>query len=146
MDGRQRRACAACGAVAWLDPKLVAVAVVVRDRRLLFVRRASDPGMGLWSLPGGYVDRGEVVEEAVRREVREETGLEVEAESLLGLYSEAGNPVAMAVYLAREVGGTVQLGVEVQAAGFYPADFLPPLAFSRDQRVVDDWLKLQRKA
>ncbi|GBD10450.1 putative 8-oxo-dGTP diphosphatase 1 [bacterium HR23] len=139
VDGRERMACPSCGAVAWQDPKLVAVALVERGGALLFVRRKMEPGAGLWALPGGYVDRGEPVEEAARREVLEETGLRIEVGPLLGLYSEAGNPVVLAVYLAQEVGGTLAPGAEVDALGFFPPHALPALAFPRDERVVQDW-------
>jgi ADP-ribose pyrophosphatase YjhB (NUDIX family) len=53
-------------------------AVVVRDGRALIVRRAHEPRKGEWSLPGGLLDLGESLADAARREVREETGLEVE--------------------------------------------------------------------
>ena len=48
----------------YYDPKLTTTAIVEQDLKVLFVKRATPPGIGLWSLPGGYVDRGEIVEEA----------------------------------------------------------------------------------
>ena len=57
---------------------------VPRDGSVLMIRRGTELGYGLWGLPGGYVDRGEVVERAAAREVWEETGLEVEIGDLLG--------------------------------------------------------------
>ncbi len=63
---------------------LVAVgAVVVDDSRVLLVRRAQDPSKGLWSVPGGLIELGETAEEAARREVKEETGIDVQIERLL---------------------------------------------------------------
>jgi len=58
-------------------PELSVGAVAVQDHRLLMIRRGSDPGQGRWSLPGGRVEHGETMAEAVVREVHEETGLSV---------------------------------------------------------------------
>ena len=95
------------------------------------VRRAIQPSYGLWSMPGGYVGRGEVVEEAAAREVQEETGLVVKIDGLVGLFSEAGNPVMVAVFAAHEVGGLLHPGPETLKVGFFPVEELPPLAFPR---------------
>jgi ADP-ribose pyrophosphatase YjhB (NUDIX family) len=67
-------------------PHVPCVGAVVHDAagRLLLIRRAHDPGRGLWSLPGGRVEAGESVAEAVEREVREETGLDVRAGTAVG--------------------------------------------------------------
>jgi ADP-ribose pyrophosphatase YjhB (NUDIX family) len=58
-------------------PVLGAAAVVIHDGRVVLIRRAKAPSAGEWSIPGGAVELGESVEEALRREVREETGLEI---------------------------------------------------------------------
>tara|TARA_Y100000588_G_scaffold127134_2_gene139320 strand:- start:4183 stop:4512 length:330 start_codon:yes stop_codon:yes gene_type:complete len=103
------------------------------------IRRGTDVGYGLWGLPGGYVDRGEVVEGAAAREVWEETGLEVEVGELLGLYSESGNPVMVAAYTARETGGTLKAGPEALEVGYFSVDQLPELAFPRDRDILGRW-------
>jgi len=103
------------------------------------IRRGTEQGYGLWGLPGGYVDRGEVVEKAAAREVWEETGLEVETRELIGLFSEAGNPVIVAVYAALESGGDLEAGPEALEVGFFATDDLPELAFLRDREVLAKW-------
>ncbi len=116
--------CQSCGQRVYLDPK-VAVAAVVMDRgRALLLRRAQrDAAHGRWILPGGHVDRGEVLEDACRREVAEETGLEVALERLLGVYSYPDNPVVLIVYLARPVGGSPRPGPEaLEMASFTPQE------------------------
>jgi ADP-ribose pyrophosphatase YjhB (NUDIX family) len=139
MEGKQRPVCPECGRVVYYDPKIAATSIIERDGKVLLVRRANQPGYGLWSMPGGYVDRGEVVEEAAVREVREETGLEVEIAVLLGLFSEAGHPVMVAAYVAHEVGGWLEPGPEALEARFFAPDNLPPLAFPRDQLILARW-------
>lgn len=64
-------------------------AVVCEGDRILLIRRGKEPGAGRWSVPGGHVEEGETLEEAVCREVREETGLSVEAGSLVGFVEMA---------------------------------------------------------
>ena len=61
-----------------------------RDGRILLIRRKNEPFKGAYALPGGFVDLGETVEEACRREVREETGLVVDRLMLVGVYSDPG--------------------------------------------------------
>ena len=65
-------------------------AVVVRDGALLMVRRGREPGKDLWSIPGGRLEHGEYIVDGIKREVREETGLEVEVGELLGILELPG--------------------------------------------------------
>ena len=135
----QRPTCPQCGHVVYYDPKVAAICIVERQGEILMVRRALEPGIGLWSIPGGYVDRGEVVEQAAAREVREETGLRVEVERLVGLFSQQGHPVIVAAFAARETGGVLEPGPEVQELGFFNHGDLPPLAFPRDVEILGRW-------
>ena len=137
--GSERPVCPDCGRVIFYDPKVAVICIVPRDGRVLMIRRATDLGYGLWGLPGGYVDRGEVVERAAAREVREETGLEVETGELIGLFSEADEPVMVAVYAAKETGGTLEAGPEALEVGFFDIRDLPELAFPRDRDVLAKW-------
>ena len=142
-EGRTRPACSRCGRTVFYDPKVAATCVVERGARTLLVRRGNQPGYGLWSMPGGYVDRGEIVEEAAAREVLEETGLIVKVGQLIGLFSEAGHPVIVAAYAAEERGGTLEPGPEALEAGFFAPDELPPLAFPRDRLILERWRQMR---
>jgi ADP-ribose pyrophosphatase YjhB (NUDIX family) len=101
--------CSSCGLPVYEDPK-VAAAVVVRTKEgILLLRRAQrDRAYGKWILPGGHVDRGEVVLEAARREVLEETGLRVEMTGLLDVYSYTNYPWVLVVYTATANGGRLR--------------------------------------
>ncbi|MAP38718.1 MAG: DNA mismatch repair protein MutT [Dehalococcoidia bacterium] len=127
--------------VVYFDPKLAAVVLVSDSDNLLFVRRAIEPMLGRWSFPSGYVDRGEAVEHAAVREVREETNLDVETTGLLGVYSSNGSPVALVAYAARVTGGVLRAGDEAQDARFFPVDALPELPFPHDDQILKDWRK-----
>ena len=143
VAGRQRPVCPQCGRVVYYDPKVAAASIIEREGKILMVRRAIQPGYGLWSIPGGYVDRGEVVEEAAVREVWEETGLKVEIQRMVGLFSEHGHPVVVAVFAAREVGGNLKAGAETLELGFFSPNGLPELAFPRDGQMLARWRELQ---
>lgn len=71
-------------------PQIAVGAIVQRDGELLMVKRAQDPAAGSWSLPGGRVEMGERLEDALRREVFEETGLEIEVGELAGILEIPG--------------------------------------------------------
>ena len=135
-EGQSRPVCPQCGRVMYYDPKLAATCVVEREGRTLFVRRGIPTGYGLWSLPGGYVDRGELVEDAAAREVFEETGLQVVTEQLIGVFSQAEHPVVVVAYCASETGGELKAGPECLDLGFFALDELPPLAFPRDAEII----------
>ena len=138
--GHQRPVCPECSRVIFYDPKVAVICIVPRNGKVLMIRRSTDLGYGLWGLPGGYVDRGEVVEVAAAREVWEETGLEVAVGGLLGLFSESGNPVIVAAYIGRETGGTLAAGPEALEVEFFDVDKLPELAFPRDREVLVRWV------
>ena len=139
LHGRPRPRCPECGHIVFLDPKVAAVVLVAIDGKLVLVRRAEEPAFGEWAFPAGYVDRGEAVEDAAVREVREETGLEVETTRLLGVYSRAGDPVVLAAYAAQVVGGALQAGDDVSEVALYEPDALPPLPFFHDAAILRAW-------
>lgn len=74
-----------------MTPQIAIGAIVIHDDALLMVQRAHDPGKGLWSLPGGRVEQGEYLADALRREVLEETGLTVEIGELAGILEVPGD-------------------------------------------------------
>jgi 8-oxo-dGTP diphosphatase len=97
-------------------------AVVVRDRRVLLVRRGSEPLKGHWTLPGGVLEVGESLAEGVVREVREETGLEVEPIELIEvldrIHREGGRVryhYVIADYLCRVTGGELGAASDADA-------------------------------
>ena len=75
------------------------------DGKAVIVQRAHNPGKGLWTFPGGFVNRGEVVSTAAAREALEEAGIEVAVGPLLGVYSFPENPTVLIVYTGEVVKG-----------------------------------------
>ena len=115
------------------DRPLVGVGAIILDgERLLLVRRGSPPHEGDWSLPGGLLEAGERLEDGVRREVREETGLEVEVLSLAGVFErivrdKEGNleyHYVLLDYFCRVRGGSLRCASDAAAAAWVPRDEL----------------------
>ena len=119
---------------------------VVRDHRLLLVRRASRHGRGNWQLPGGFIEPDETIEQAVVREVEEEAGVVGEVEAVLGLRSrydpESGNGMYVILLLRPVRGEPIADGREVDHAAYLSLDEirklspLPPVNWEIAQRVL----------
>ena len=140
IEGKERPHCADCGLTVFSDPKEVAAVLIEIDSRLVMIRRANQPGLGLWSFPSGYVDRGESVEDAAIREVKEETGLDISVTGLLGVYSGQASPIVLVVYTGRVDGGDLSPGHDADEASLYAPSDLPELAFQRDRQIIKQWL------
>jgi NADH pyrophosphatase NudC (nudix superfamily) len=143
----QRRACPACNFIYFPDPKLVTVVVVQHNGAFLLGRRNIDPAKGQWSFFSGYVDRGEQVEEAARREVKEESNLDVRLEHLIGVYSESDNPHVVIAYRASILNNDISPLTadpdEVSELAFFTPEEIPPLAFPTDQQILHDLHRIQ---
>jgi NAD+ diphosphatase len=125
VDGVVHPACAACKFIAFDSPTPVAGVIVRRDDQALLVRPAGWDGPHV--LVSGYLEAYESAEEAAAREVREETGLEVEVERVLGTYScrPIDKNMVFIVCVARVTGGALRLSPELQDARWFPLDALP---------------------
>ena len=115
--------------------------VVVEDKLVAVVRR-NPPFQGMFALPGGFVELGETTEEAVVREVREETGLETRVLRLVGVYSDPardprGHTVGIAYALER-TGGVLRAGDDAKDTALLDPERLPPMAFDH-ARIIADW-------
>ncbi len=142
VDFPRRICCPHCGYAAYYNPKPVAAAIPVDDHgRLILLRRGFDPGQGLWTFPGGFVDLGESVPEAAVRETDEELGLAIELQTLVGVYSRRQDRVVLIVYRARAIGRPQTTPEAVEVRAFAPAD-IPwnELAFWSTERALRDVL------
>jgi ADP-ribose pyrophosphatase YjhB (NUDIX family) len=138
-----RLVCSSCSFVFYLDPKVAAVTVTLFEEQIVLVKRAISPGYGKWVIPGGFVDRGETLEEAAVRETREETNLQVQIISLLNVYSYPGNTVVVAAYLAQVVAGVPEALDETLEVGLFPYTKIPwsDLAFPSTRDALIDFGK-----
>jgi ADP-ribose pyrophosphatase YjhB (NUDIX family) len=142
IDFPRRIVCRHCGYAAYYNPKPVAAAIPIDAQgRLILLRRGFDPGQGLWTFPGGFVDLGESVPDAARRETDEELGLAIVLEGLVGVYSRPQDRVVLIVYRARALGepGTSPEAPEVGV--FAPGDIpWEELAFWSTTQALRDLL------
>src|SRR5215472_14941499 len=113
------------------------------EDRLLLIRRKNDPFKGHYALPGGFVDIGETVETAARRELKEETAVEAGTVRLVGIYSDPQRDprrhTVSAAYLADDYSGAPQAGDDAAAAEFVSGWRNARLAFDHDKIVRDAW-------
>jgi 8-oxo-dGTP diphosphatase len=135
--GRERPVCTACAHVVFFDPKVAVVAFITSEDRVLLIQRDNEPGYGLWSLPGGFVDAGEHPEAALQRELLEETRLKIGVAEVLGVFHD-GSVITIA-YAATIAGGTPSPADDAAAIGWFAPDHLPPLAFTSTITLIDRW-------
>ena len=126
----------------YLGPKLVAGAITELDGGIVLIQRDIEPGYGKWTFPGGFVERGERAEAAARREVLEESGLEIEVGEIVGLYTYEGQVPAIAVFAAKVTGGKPTPLDETMDVRSFPRDQLPwtEMAFPSTEQALEDYL------
>ena len=145
----ERVDCPSCGFVSHSNSEPTACALVVDDEgRLLLVRRAGDPYRDTWDLPGGFLEEAETPLDGLRRELREETGLEIEPDGFVGAWLDAygdgpDSPTTLNLYWAAHVvGGEAVAGDDASELGWFARDELPPgdeLGFPNVREVLRAW-------
>jgi 8-oxo-dGTP diphosphatase len=141
-DEPERPHCPRCGFVHYRNPSPTVQAWIDRDGAFLALRRNRDPLRGEWNMPGGFVEAGESGPEAIRREVREETGLEVEVTGLIGIFASAygsgseAEPIFDVAYRCRETGGDLTISGESSEAAWFPLAEFPTPAFDGERQAL----------
>jgi ADP-ribose pyrophosphatase YjhB (NUDIX family) len=143
----ERLVCTRCLFVMYLNPKVAAGTVVEYKGGIVLLRREIDPRAGFWVHPGGFVDRGETLEQAAKRETREEVGLEVEILDLLGAYSFEDSEVVVVTYAARTLSGTPKVGDESLEVKTFDPNELPweELAFPSTRLALKEYVRTMDK-
>lgn len=115
-------------------------AILIEDGKLLLIRRASEPFKGKWALPGGMIEADETAEDCLKREMREETGVEVEPVQLVGLYSGPERDprrTISAAYLVKRIRGEPKAGDDAGELRWFGLGDLPDLCFDHSKVVRD---------
>jgi 8-oxo-dGTP diphosphatase len=131
------------------NPALAVDALWVRNGRVLLVLRGRAPFRGRWALPGGFVELRETVEEAVVRELFEETGLRARPTGLVGVYSgphrDPRKPTTSVVFHMRGRGGTPKGGDDATEARWIPVEGAGELAFDHNLILRDALRQIRRR-
>jgi len=145
LDGRQRMRCTsdACDFIYYHNPIPAAGAVVIKDGKILMVKRSVMPKTGWWCIPAGFMEWSEHPTETAVRELKEETGLDVKLKSIFEIYSGQDDPRMNAVlilYLATVNGGKIIAGDDASDVKFFGFDELPEkIAFESHRQALADY-------
>ena len=122
-------------------PSITVDGAIVKNNSILLIKRKNNPYKNCWALPGGFVEYGERTEDAVIREINEETGLKTCIKKLIGVYSDPnrdprGHTISV-VYLLKITGGELKSGDDAADAEFFDFNSLPKLSFDHDIIISD---------
>ena len=140
IEGRDRKVCPDCRTVLYENPFPTTAAVCLGEEGdLLLVRRSVPPGKNEWCLPGGFLELGETPEEGVLRELKEETNLDGEVLSLIGLSPSMNGfwgDVLVIGYRVRLRGGKPTPGDDASEVRFWPINSRPHLVFQTHEQLL----------
>jgi len=125
-------------------PSITTDGVILKDKQILLIKRKNEPFKGKWALPGGFVEYGEKTEDAVIREVSEETGLKTKIRTLAGVYSDPNRDprghIITIIYVLDIVEGNVKAGDDASDVKFFDVHQLPALATDHN-KIINDVIK-----
>ncbi len=145
IEGRKRMQCPdeSCGFIYYQNPIPAAGALIVKENRVLLVKRAHPPKIGWWCIPAGFMEWNEHPEQTAVREIAEETGLQIKPTALFEVYSGNDDPRTNAVlilYLAEVIGGTIRAADDALEVKYFGFDELPKeIAFEAHQQALADY-------
>ena len=115
-DSLERFVCASCQEVHYQNPRVITGCIAHWQRKILLCRRAIEPHTGSWTLPAGYMENDETMEQGALREAREETGANISLDTLKGFKSETMD------YTVRELEGTDYGDIAIKGAQHLTSD------------------------
>ena len=141
IDGNTRHHCSKCDTVHYENPKPTATLICPRKEKILLVKRAEEPGKGLWGLPGGFIEREESPEMAAVRELKEETHLDGKVEELLGTCSHFntmyGDILLIGIQMKINDWSKLNPGDDADEAEFFNLKKMPGLAFPCYEKIIN---------
>jgi 8-oxo-dGTP diphosphatase len=147
-EGTIRHVCEHCGWVYYMNPLPSVAALVFSDDRshILLVKRGKVPKRGSWALPTGFLEQNETCEEAVIRELQEETGLHATVKDLIHVHCEKTKEYGSIVLIGYDmtvVSGKPRPGSDSIAVNYFPLNKLPTIPFASHRRMIADALRFK---
>ncbi|MCK4677729.1 MAG: NUDIX hydrolase [Bacteroidales bacterium] len=136
--------CVQCNQFFYDNPLPVASTIIVKERRILLVKRKNDPHKGLWCLPMGFAESGESIEAAALRELEEETGVKGKVIGFINADSGVSSFYGDLLFLtfeAEQVGGRLSAGDDAIEVKYFSFDDLPKLPFSSNIKSIETYLR-----
>ncbi|NLN39399.1 MAG: NUDIX hydrolase [Smithella sp.] len=146
-DHVARDCCSSCHSFFYDNPLPVVSAIVDDNRQILLVKRDRPPSKGRWCLPTGFAEAGESIEEAVLRELREETGIKGKISRLLDVDSYKSRfygDLLFLTFIVEKRTGKPVAGDDSAQARFFPINKIPALAFRSNRRALDRYIKIKK--
>lgn len=150
-EGDLEQVCGVCDAVYYHNPKPCAGAFVVRDGKVMLVRRGIEPYKDCWDIPGGFLAPDEHPVDGAIREVEEETGLRVQSTDFVGIFTDtygdgAAEHTLNIYYRAEIVGGEPEPQTDAVEIGWFAPDELPEnIAFQHAPAALQQWAELEQR-
>lgn len=154
FHGEKQLMCSSCRFVFYQNAKPAAAGFIVRGNKLLLVRRAVEPKIGWWDVPGGFTKENEHPLQALKRELREELGVKIKVGTQfsfqMDIYYNGNGPKSWVLniyYTASITRGTIKPDDDISEARWFPINKLPKkLGFSHIRKAVRDWKKLEKSS
>ena len=141
IEGKERKFCSSCDFIDYKNPLPVAVAITVKGKKFLLIKRGLAPKKGTWGNPSGFIEVGETPEEASLRELKEETGISGQVVRLVGAFriedKEVYGDMLVVTYLIRAGDEEITPGDEVEDARFFDIAELPDHYIRRYSDIIE---------
>ena len=144
-DDSERRVCQRCDFIDYVNPRIVVGSVVTWEDKILICKRAIEPRLGFWTLPAGFMETGETVEEAAQREAQEEACADIEIERVLAVYSIPRISQVQVMFKAKLVSPDIAPGPESQEVKLVKWDEIPwkEMAFPSTVWALKNWKSVE---
>jgi len=145
IGSRTRFYCENCNTVIYKNPLPATASVIIKNNKILLVKRKFEPCKGEWSLPGGFIEIDENPEDACLRELKEETGLIAEIDRLIDAChskSELYSSVIIIGYLIKNIHGKLAAGDDAEEVAYFDIKNMPVIAFKSHKILIDKILNI----